>query len=118
MSKKGNENIKKRIITNLETEQSSSSVARRVCVVDHDSSINQDTTSSWPHKRGNFPPKKEKRKKIKLLCNNVKEEMDALFNAEKGESPLILFELSSNEWKKMRPNSICLNEAFIVKQKK
>ena len=43
--------------------------------------------------------------------------MDILFNPEKGESPLILFELSINEWKKMRPNSICLNEAFIVKQK-
>ena len=94
-------------------------VARRdnTINVGDDDDIDQLPNTSWPHKRGNFNSKSERRKKTKTLCNNIKEELDTLLNADKGESPLILFELSNHEQEKMKPNSIFLDNAYIIKDK-
>ena len=131
MSDKTNDNIEETIITKGESKDNNrclttttiaddtsfSSVARRDNIIDVDDDVRQVSNKLWPHKRGNFPSKSEKRKKVESLRNNVKEELDSLLNAEKGQSPLILFKLRINEREKIKPNSICLGNASIVKQK-
>ena len=92
---------------------------------DHDksSTSNKNNTNKVPkkimnYKRGNFPGKSNKQKKTKLLQKNVNNELETLLHADKGESPLVLVELSNNEWNKMKPNSIHLQNASIVKPDK
>ena len=74
---------------------------------------NNSTTNNTSRKRGNIPTKFERRKRVKDLREDVTDELDLLLNAENGESPLILFELSINEWKKMQPNSIDLTDIYV-----
>ena len=62
-------------------------------------SSNEDLSrDGWQHKRGNHPDKFKRRKVQKELRIDLGDELDLLLNAEDGESPLILFELSINEW--------------------
>lgn len=79
---------------------------------------NNSTTNNTSRKRGNIPTKFERRKRVKDLREDVTDELDLLLNAENGESPLILFELSINEWKKMQPNSIDLTDIYVEKPEK
>ena len=58
------------------------------------------------------------KKKTKLLQKNVNNELETLLHADKGESPLVLVKLSNNEWNKMKPNSIHLQNVSIVKPDK
>lgn len=108
-----------------ESFASSMNVSSMTNIARKDPSINSEsdddianvTKSSWPHKRGNFSNKSPKRKKVKTLHNNVKEELDSMLTADKGESPLILFELSNREWELIQPNSILLDDASMKKEK-
>ena len=76
------------------------------------------SSSCMPHKRGNIPMKFDRRKKMKGLREDKVEELDIMLNADSGESPLILFELSRNEWEKIQPNSIDLKDVYIEKPEK
>ena len=82
-------------------------------------SSNEDLSrDGWQHKRGNHPDKFKRRKVQKELRIDLGDELDLLLNAEDGESPLILFELSINEWNTIQPNSIYLSDIYSEKPPK
>ena len=70
---------------------------------------NVPSSSMAKRKSGNSNIKFEKRKKVLKMRDDIKDDLHFLLEAEDGESPLILIELSKKEWKRYQPTSICLS---------
>ena len=61
---------------------------------------NVQSSSMAKRKSGNSNIKFEKRKKVLKMRYDIKDGLHFLLEAEDGESPLILIELSKKEWKR------------------